>query len=544
MKISLVQCPVWGTYDPPMALALLAGSLNKAGYKAFAFDLNIKLYRSRTENYKNMWAWEQSSFWYSEENVDDFFSCNKPFIDTCVNKVIDTGSKVVGFSVNAASRISSLKLARMIKEINKEIVVIFGGPLFFEKDFVQSVLEEEAVDIVLTVEAELSFPELLGLLEKNKDLSACRGVAYKQRGRIVDTGLREPLVDLDLLPFLDFSGLPLSDYDDDRHIVFMTSRGCIQRCAFCSSRAFWPGYRAMSGRRIFKEIEFHKRALSRDYPDFSHIDFIDLLFNGNMRSLEDFCSLLIKSRLHIFWTANMIIRPEMNEKIIKKMYASGCEHIIFGIESGSQRILDSMRKSYRIEDADRIIKCMHKAGIKVTANFMFGFPQETERDFCETLDFIKRNAGYLDRVYPSRTFFAVEEFSYLSSHLIEFGINPDIPNHLYWETFDGNNTYPERLRRCEEFCALASSLGIEVGSGVQTSVELDRFFNLGNYYEYKGDFKKALEYFLDYYRLDKRNEAVLNKIRYYAKQLEMKSRDFGITEELKDKIRILIPALY
>jgi len=174
------------------------------------------------------------------------------------------------------------------------------------------------------------------------------------------------------------------------------------------------------------------------------------------------------------------------------MKASGCKHVIFGIESGSQRIVDLMRKHYQIEDADRTIRWMHEAGITATCNFMFGFPGETDADFQETLGFLKRNAGFLGRVYPSRTYCGIEEFSYLYGHLEEFGIKPDPGNYLFWESADGTNTYPERLRRCREFSRLAASLGVEVASGVQTSVDLDELFNLSRYYELKQDYENSI----------------------------------------------------
>ncbi|MDD4894252.1 MAG: radical SAM protein, partial [Candidatus Omnitrophica bacterium] len=199
-----------------------------------------------------------------------------------------------------------------------------------------------------------------------------------------------------------------------------------------------------------------------------------------------------------------------------KMKESGCKHLIYGIESGSQRVLSLMRKRFTISDADAVIKATHEAGIVVTANFMFGFPGETEKDFTETLDFIKRNAKYLDRVYPSRTFCALEEFSYLHGHLEEFGVKPNPPNHLYWESQDNTNTYPERLRRCKEFCKLASSLGIEVASGVQTAVELDSWFNMGHYYEHKEDFNNALDCWLKYYEAEPENRIVSEKIIAYS----------------------------
>ncbi len=532
MKIALIQCPVWGTYDPPLALAQLSSCLKSEGNDVYVLDLNIKLYLNRTENYRNMWAWEQSSFWYDAECVRNFFEDNDKDIELHLKNIIESGARIIGFSVNAASKLSSIEVARRLKEQNKELIIIFGGPLFFEKRLITLILNEAAIDVVIAGEGEVAFCELVRLIEKNQDISFCKGLVFKKNGKVVNTGSRGLLPNLDSLPFLDFTDLPLSNYDDLRHIPFMASRGCIQRCAFCSSRTFWPGYRAMSGERIFKEIEFHKRQLSKINPDFSHVDFWDLLFNGNMKSLNDFCDLMSKIKLDIYWNANMIIRPEMDIGLINKMKEAGCEHVIFGIESGSQRVLDLMRKHYRVEDADRIIRCMHNAGITVTGNFMFGFPGETEDDFKKTLDFIKRNAKFLDRAYPSRTFCAIEEYSYFHSHPEEFGIMPNPPNHLYWETLDGKNTYPERLRRCEEFCNLASSLGIEVGCGVQTSVELDKWYNLGFYYEYKKDYQAAISCFLKYNKLDPANEVVSNKINFYNQESRNGNSEMGLGEDL------------
>jgi radical SAM superfamily enzyme YgiQ (UPF0313 family) len=513
MKAAIIQCPVWGTYDPPIALAQLSACLKKAGHEVSASDLNIKFYLNRPESYKNMWAWEQSGFWYNQESVDGFFVQNHSLVEKYISEILKTKPEVVGFSVNAASHLASLKIASQIRGKNRDTKIVFGGPLFFEQRFIESILDEGIVDFIISGEGEDTLVNLVNALEEKTDIADCPGLFFKNNGRLINTGNNRPIVNLDSLPFLDFSDLLLSDYDDSKHISFSASRGCIQRCAFCSSRAFWSGYRSMSGERIFKEIKFQVNKLRKSYPDLYHIDFIDLLFNGNMKSLVTFCDLVIDSGLKIFWSANMIIRPEMDKLVIQKMRDSGCEHIIFGVESGSQKVLDLMRKIYHLEDADRILKIMHDCGIKVTANFMFGFPGETEDDFQQTLNFIKRNAQYLDRVYPSRTFFAIEEFSYLAAHLCEFDIKGEMPNHLYWESKDGKNTYPERMRRCEEFCYLASSLGIEVGSGVQTSVELDRYFNLGHYYESQKDWENSRKYFLKYYELDKKNEVVLNKLK-------------------------------
>jgi len=199
----------------------------------------------------------------------------------------------------------------------------------------------------------------------------------------------------------------------------------------------------------------------------------------------------------------------MTDTIFVKMKNSGCAHVTFGIESGSQRVLDYMRKRYKVEDADKVLKSAHAAGIKVTCNFMFGFPGETEEDFENTLDFLKRNAANINTAYPSRTFFTIEPHSYLESHLNEYGIIPNSEHGQYWVSRDGKNVYPERMRRCEEFSKLAAAVGVDVGSGLQTSLELDHWFSLGNYYETIKDYNNALISYNNYLKLDPCN-AVIN----------------------------------
>ena len=171
MKVVLVQCPVWGTYDPPVALAQLFSCLKKEGNEVYVFDLNIKLYHNRTENYKNMWAWEQSLFWYDAEQVKKFFRDNEEDIKRYAADMVKAGVRIIGFSVSAASWLSSIELAKRLKGIDNGLVVVFGGPLFFERRYEDSILKEEAVDIVIPGEGEVTFCELVRTIEGNGDIS-------------------------------------------------------------------------------------------------------------------------------------------------------------------------------------------------------------------------------------------------------------------------------------------------------------------------------------------------------------------------------------
>ena len=130
MNIALIQCPVWGTYDPPLALAQLSSCLKSAGHKANAFDLNIELYVNRTQNYKHMWAWEQSSFWYKEDEVEKFFTDNEIFIEKYINEVANSGKSMICFFGKCRVKIIQLKISEIDKNINNNITIVFGGPLF------------------------------------------------------------------------------------------------------------------------------------------------------------------------------------------------------------------------------------------------------------------------------------------------------------------------------------------------------------------------------------------------------------------------------
>ncbi|MBM3253024.1 MAG: hypothetical protein FJZ16_02070, partial [Candidatus Omnitrophica bacterium] len=348
MKITLIQCPVWGTYDPPLAIAQLSSCLKKESYEVNCVDLNVELYLNRKVKYKDMWAWEQSDFWYSEKNVAKFFVDNQSLIEAYVNRMLTSGSQVFCFSVSSSSYLASLELAKVLKKRNCDLIIIFGGTLFFDKNWIFKILDNGNIDFVIYGEGETTLTEVVKLISKgSKDFSLIKGIAFKKNDEVF-IAPPQPYVDLNSLPFLDFKDLSLEKYDDSNHITLMASRGCVQSCVFCSSKSFWQGYRTMSGERIFEEVKFHRD----NYPKIGHIDFVDLLFNGNMKTLISFCNLMVNSGLGntIRWAANVIIRPEMTLEITKKMKAAGCVHLIYGIETGSQHLLDLMRKRYKIID--------------------------------------------------------------------------------------------------------------------------------------------------------------------------------------------------
>ena len=133
MRISLVKCPVWGTREPPLALAQLSGDLKTAGIEVKSFDLNNYLYKNRDMSFTNLWAWEQVSFWYQKKEVFDFFDSILPKLESYVDDILENDPRIVGFSLESSSFYSTVYVSNLIKKRNKDIKVFFGGQLFYDR---------------------------------------------------------------------------------------------------------------------------------------------------------------------------------------------------------------------------------------------------------------------------------------------------------------------------------------------------------------------------------------------------------------------------
>jgi hypothetical protein len=146
------------------------------------------------------------------------------------------------------------------------------------------------------------------------------------------------------------------------------------------------------------------------------------------------------------------------------MAKAGCNCIGYGLESGSQKIIDGMRKGFKIKDAERIIRDTYNAGIETILGIIIGFPGETEDDFKETLKFIERNKDYISWVHsPSEC--NVSFNNYIHNYPEKFNIilAPNRDGEL-WYSKDGTNTHEERQRRIRIFNEFLSAVGVKTNS--------------------------------------------------------------------------------
>lgn len=518
MITALVQCPGWGRDCPPYTLALLSAVLRKTGCDVVNFDLNNSLYCSGHDEYWKYWDDKDLySFWGDELSIKRFIETNKRMIDFQIERILSSDAQIIGFTVHFTSLLVSLEVARRIKAVDKERIIVFGGPDCCRELRGEHIIKDGSVDVVVIGEGETTLIEIVKEVQKKGKVEFCKGTLIRKDSGFIDCGDAKIVKDLDALPFPDYSDfkddIEAGLYNEPNRLEILDSRGCITRCHFCSEWQFWKIYRTMSGDRIFEEIR-HQIDIFRNVDYFY---FIGSLLNGNIKELSRFCDLVIQNNLRIRWAGQAIVRPDMTEELFNKMRRAGCEWLGFGIESGSQRIVHSMNKKFTMKDAENCLRYAHQAGICVQANFMFGIPGEQKDDFRETVTFLKRNRVNMDSILASQSFCVIDKGTYLYNHHKALNIK-DQDHHLYWESDDGKNTYPERFRRYEEFCQAAISLGMPETSGV-LKTKPDKWYLLGGYYNFKKDYHKALDCYKKSLALESYSEMVAKNMEFCEGQL-------------------------
>lgn len=255
----------------------------------------------------------------------------------------------------------------------------------------ETLLKNSNVDIAVIGEGEVTCKELLDVLKAAGNLDAVKGIAYKKGGKVIFTPPRERIRNLDELPFPAWEHFPVETYLRNpiyrehglRSLNISTIRGCPFDCIFCS-RAFGRTVTKRSIDNIISEI----RELIEKFQ-VQYVAIIDDLFISDQKHVYEFCDKLAAEKLNIRWGAAGRVNL-INEPLLKKMKAAGCDLLSFGFESGSQKILDIMKKRAKVEQAENAIKLTMQAGIRVIGSFMIGMIGETRETVEETVNFIKR----------------------------------------------------------------------------------------------------------------------------------------------------------
>ncbi len=434
-------------------------------------------------------AWKE----YLISDAEDMLGAAEPFPEQMESllsmeaaEILAQAPDIIGFHVQISTEECSLKLARRIKELSPKTTIIFGGPQCLRETKAFELIQESCVDAVAMAEADKSFVEFaLAFDIRSKKMPKTHGFLVKENGVVIDCGDPCEVADLDSLPFMDFGDFEMDAYDQ-ASLSLVSSRGCVRRCSFCTDIVQKKTYRRMSAERILSEIR-HQR---RHYPDRYFIRFMDSLINGDVRLISRLSELLLPFRLEMAtkrssldfgWGGMAILHPTMTADLLRKMRRGGCQTLAYGFESASQKVVDLMRKNFRVPEAERIIQDTNKAGIRVQLFLMVGYPGETEKDFLQTIAFLEKNVDFIDIVDPSMC--AVLKGSHLYVNRIEYGIRLDPAEPRLWSSVDGSNTIEIRMERHRLLLETMNRLGfVAEGDGRKTLTKVSRhaYFSFNN----------------------------------------------------------------
>ena len=453
--ILLIQCPPWDISMPPLGIAYLCSYLEKYGYSASVFDLNVSLYRAAPEDLKYLWEQKSYDYWIEEGLFEKTCVGLQNAVVSCINKNLkETETKIIGLSVNSTGIKFAKKLLNMIKELKSDAKIIVGGWGCVTEEM-RSRFPKELVDVFVVGEGEETLKEVIEALRGHRKTSEVSGAIFNKGHQSIYKP-RVPIINLDSIPWPTFDEFHLNWYKYCL-LPLITSRGCISKCSFCNDWFLSKPYRFRSARNVFEEIKYH--VANNSVTGFG---FKDLLCNGNINTLNLLSELIINSKLKIHWDSQAIPRQEMSYELLCKLKKSGCITLVYGIESFSSNVLRQMKKIFTQETAERVLRDTSRAGINALINIIVGFPGETEEDFQETFEAIKRNRKYISGI-GAISVCLVNNDSDLDNNPKEYKLvlsdDPKI-RPTRWRALDGANTYEVRRQRADKIIELVNQLGL------------------------------------------------------------------------------------
>lgn len=307
-----------------------------------------------------------------------------------IKKIKECEPKIIGITCMCTEVNEVLQLSKSLNQKHDSVIVVGGvQPTLCPHDFLY---KKSPVDYVVMGEGEETMLELAQKIISNQDVTHIKGIAYFKEKLIV-TEPRPFIKNLDDLPFPAYELVDMDYYlrPNIRSIrpIFLSQfsvfagRGCPYNCRFCAT-IFWKRtVRLRSYKNVVDEIEYLVKKYSID-----GVYITDDTFAINRERLLSFCSELKRRKLDIIWGCQTRVHL-IKEDLVKAMKAAGCIQMEFGVESGSQKMLDNLNKGITVKQIKEAFKLCQKYKIRTYANIMFNTIDETEDDVKKTLDLCK-----------------------------------------------------------------------------------------------------------------------------------------------------------
>lgn len=372
-----------------MGLLYIASYLKEAGYKVKIIEFIDEDYNKR----KNQKLWKE------------FYQFDTDF---------------VGLGVISWNRKISGDIIKRIKSTTNEKIVVCGGK---DPSFVPEKYLYYGADAVVIGEGEETMVELLNAYTFDMSLKHIKGIAYRNGRKIIKTEYRVPK-QLDELLFPAFDLIDFKKYTNIRlggipgHFIktgfMMANRGCPYKCKFCAETVR-NVYRERSIDDIIEEIKWQ----IKNY-NIKGLVFLDDLFYFKEERVVQFCEVLLRENIKLKLLAQTRVDQVGNKETLRLMKKAGFIQLALGVESGSQKILDSINKGVNVQQIKHAIEAINDAGIQSYSYLVVGFPGENEEDLKRTEELLKEvNSTFVAVMYympmPGTKFYEKEDDKMLDS---------------------------------------------------------------------------------------------------------------------------------
>ena len=340
MRVAIIASPypLEEAPAPPLGLTYVAAAFERAGAEVQIFDYIV----SR----------------YTPEKLKQRMASFKPH-------VVGTSSVTLNFP-------GAADILQTAKEHDPEVITVMGGP-HVSFDAVNTLVSYPKIDMIVMGEGEQTIAELMACSFDPAALPGIRGIAYRENDRIQTTEPRDFIKNLDTLPLPARHLLPLSRYQAlGFPISLITSRGCPYQCIFCQGRRMVGSkVRQRQATVVVDEIE---NILSYGI---NRINIADDLFVSDKQKVKDVCGEIQRRGLKFAWSAFARVNT-VDLETLQIMKETGCDSISFGVESGSQEMLDRIKKKITLEQVRHAVGLCREAGLIVHTSFIIGLPGETQ----------------------------------------------------------------------------------------------------------------------------------------------------------------------
>jgi hypothetical protein len=370
-KVTLCVLGSWAIYMPPYNLARLISLIREAGYNTQVYDFNVESHYSLKEaNIDLADAWNGANYWWwkGDEYYKRIHPTYEPILKEYLEILLADDPDIIGFSTYYTNLLPTKWMISEIKKRKPEITIIMGGPECHEKYY----KKPTDVDYYFIGESEQNILDFLENWENGiKPIVPAIGSLYS-----------DTRIDIDSLPYPDYSDFDLSKYWGKNSICAEISRGCIAKCSYCTEVYYWK-FRDRGSNNVVDELEYQVKKYGITF-----VSFVDSLMNGNLKEFRNFCQELVDRKLGINWWGYARADGRMDLEFYKLMKAAGAQGFNYGIETGSDKVLKAINKKNTVAEINQNIIDSAKVGMKVSACWVIGAPGEDIEAFTHSFNML------------------------------------------------------------------------------------------------------------------------------------------------------------